>query len=151
MSRRRPGNQQFHRNRQMFCADELNIFFGKSNSRRQQQEAPEGSRGQQEAAWGIDDRESDLAGSLFNNFSKKQNSGKQLIISTGKWGCGMFGGNPVHKFLQQVIAMELARLQLGRETTIRMLFSCCKEIGGKIRIIFIAVCVPQYFGHFGFL
>ncbi|KAI2490950.1 hypothetical protein MHU86_23609 [Fragilaria crotonensis] len=30
-----------------------------------------------------------------------------ILISTGKWGCGAFGGNVVHKFLQQVVAVSL--------------------------------------------
>jgi len=24
------------------------------------------------------------------------------LVSTGRWGCGVFGGVPAHKFLQQV-------------------------------------------------
>lgn len=31
------------------------------------------------------------------------------IVSTGKWGCGVFGGNPVLKFLQQLIAATLSQ------------------------------------------
>ena len=33
-------------------------------------------------------------------------------ISTGRWGCGMFGGIASHKFVQQVIAAHLAGVQL---------------------------------------
>eukprot|EP00978_Attheya_sp_CCMP212_P009289 scaffold21965_cov55-Attheya_sp.AAC.2 len=30
-----------------------------------------------------------------------------IIVSTGKWGCGAFGGNVVLKFLQQIVAAQL--------------------------------------------
>ncbi|MBX9636681.1 MAG: hypothetical protein K2Q45_03930 [Nitrosomonas sp.] len=33
---------------------------------------------------------------------------KSNIISTGKWGCGVFGGDTTLKFLQQIIANQLA-------------------------------------------
>eukprot|EP00586_Coscinodiscus_wailesii_P000858 CAMPEP_0172490076 /NCGR_PEP_ID=MMETSP1066-20121228/20436_1 /TAXON_ID=671091 /ORGANISM="Coscinodiscus wailesii, Strain CCMP2513" /LENGTH=377 /DNA_ID=CAMNT_0013258381 /DNA_START=288 /DNA_END=1421 /DNA_ORIENTATION=+ len=32
---------------------------------------------------------------------------EHIVISTGQWGCGAFGGNPEHKFLQQAIAIGL--------------------------------------------
>jgi len=34
------------------------------------------------------------------------------VISTGKWGCGIFGGLAIHKFLQQVVAANLAGVDL---------------------------------------
>eukprot|EP00931_Biecheleriopsis_adriatica_P120599 TRINITY_DN95727_c0_g1_i1.p1 TRINITY_DN95727_c0_g1~~TRINITY_DN95727_c0_g1_i1.p1 ORF type:complete len:517 (-),score=80.89 TRINITY_DN95727_c0_g1_i1:384-1865(-) len=37
-------------------------------------------------------------------------------ISTGRWGCGAFGGLPVHKFVQQLIAARLADAQLRFST-----------------------------------
>eukprot|EP00397_Hematodinium_sp_SG-2012_P026033 GEMP01027239.1.p1 GENE.GEMP01027239.1~~GEMP01027239.1.p1 ORF type:complete len:465 (+),score=83.53 GEMP01027239.1:118-1512(+) len=37
-------------------------------------------------------------------------------ISTGKWGCGVFGGNMEHKFLQQVIAASIAAKDLRFST-----------------------------------
>eukprot|EP00397_Hematodinium_sp_SG-2012_P040947 GEMP01044986.1.p1 GENE.GEMP01044986.1~~GEMP01044986.1.p1 ORF type:complete len:441 (+),score=101.96 GEMP01044986.1:174-1496(+) len=37
-------------------------------------------------------------------------------ISTGKWGCGVFGGNVEHKFLQQVIAASIAEKDLRFST-----------------------------------
>eukprot|EP00933_Yihiella_yeosuensis_P079812 TRINITY_DN93238_c0_g1_i1.p1 TRINITY_DN93238_c0_g1~~TRINITY_DN93238_c0_g1_i1.p1 ORF type:complete len:490 (-),score=92.79 TRINITY_DN93238_c0_g1_i1:148-1566(-) len=30
------------------------------------------------------------------------------VVSTGRWGCGIFGGTPAHKFLQQLVAAKLA-------------------------------------------
>ncbi|KRX03363.1 hypothetical protein PPERSA_12642 [Pseudocohnilembus persalinus] len=37
---------------------------------------------------------------------------KQNTISTGGWGCGVFGGNQYLKFLQQLIAAQLAKKDL---------------------------------------
>lgn len=37
-------------------------------------------------------------------------------VSTGKWGCGVFGGVPAHKFMQQVIAARAAGVQLRFST-----------------------------------
>ena len=34
------------------------------------------------------------------------------IVSTGKWGCGAFGGITAHKFVQQALAASLAGVQL---------------------------------------
>lgn len=34
------------------------------------------------------------------------------VITTGKWGCGVFGGLPPHKFLQQVLAANMAGVDL---------------------------------------
>eukprot|EP00931_Biecheleriopsis_adriatica_P029192 TRINITY_DN17367_c4_g1_i1.p1 TRINITY_DN17367_c4_g1~~TRINITY_DN17367_c4_g1_i1.p1 ORF type:complete len:261 (-),score=43.91 TRINITY_DN17367_c4_g1_i1:536-1318(-) len=34
------------------------------------------------------------------------------VVSTGKWGCGAFGGVPAHKFAQQLVAATLAGCQL---------------------------------------
>lgn len=48
-------------------------------------------------------------------------------ISTGKWGCGAFGGDVTLKFLQQVIAKQLARKEVlyyssfGNETEMNMM------------------------------
>lgn len=36
----------------------------------------------------------------------------RVIISTGRWGCGVFGGLPSHKFLLQVLAASLADCEL---------------------------------------
>eukprot|EP00316_Scyphosphaera_apsteinii_P015595 CAMPEP_0119341182 /NCGR_PEP_ID=MMETSP1333-20130426/101807_1 /TAXON_ID=418940 /ORGANISM="Scyphosphaera apsteinii, Strain RCC1455" /LENGTH=394 /DNA_ID=CAMNT_0007353087 /DNA_START=310 /DNA_END=1494 /DNA_ORIENTATION=+ len=38
------------------------------------------------------------------------------IVSTGRWGCGVFGGNPSHKFVQQLIAASLAGVHLRFST-----------------------------------
>jgi hypothetical protein len=31
----------------------------------------------------------------------------QAVVSTGRWGCGIFGGLPAHKFVQQLVAARL--------------------------------------------
>merc|ERR1712196_103923 len=36
--------------------------------------------------------------------------------SSGKWGCGVFGGDPAHKFIQQVVASSLANCKLHFST-----------------------------------
>ena len=38
------------------------------------------------------------------------------IVSTGRWGCGVFGGLPAHKFTQQVLAARLAGVRLRFST-----------------------------------
>jgi len=38
---------------------------------------------------------------------------RRVKISTGKWGCGEFGGEPLHKFLQQLCAAMLAQGSIG--------------------------------------
>lgn len=30
------------------------------------------------------------------------------VVSSGRWGCGVFGGTPAHKFAQQIVAASLA-------------------------------------------
>ena len=42
-------------------------------------------------------------GKAWAAFGKTRNE----IIVTGNWGCGVFGGNPVFKFLQQVCAASI--------------------------------------------
>ncbi len=37
-------------------------------------------------------------------------------MSTGRWGCGVFGGLPAHKFVQQVLAARLAGVRLRFST-----------------------------------
>lgn len=45
-----------------------------------------------------------------NSRHRKSEAGKDhIVISTGKWGCGAFGGDPVFKFLQQVVAVCLCK------------------------------------------
>lgn len=39
-------------------------------------------------------------------------TGRRPIVSTGKWGCGAFGGKPAHKFLQQAVAACAAGVDL---------------------------------------
>jgi len=38
------------------------------------------------------------------------------VVSTGRWGCGVFGGLPAHKFLQQLVAARLAGVDLEFST-----------------------------------
>ena len=38
------------------------------------------------------------------------------LVSTGRWGCGVFGGVPAHKFLQQLLAAALAGVRLTFST-----------------------------------
>ena len=38
------------------------------------------------------------------------------VISTGRWGCGVFGGTPAHKFAQQLVAAALAGVKLEFST-----------------------------------
>lgn len=38
------------------------------------------------------------------------------VVSTGRWGCGAFGGMPAHKFAQQVVAASLAGCSLRFST-----------------------------------
>ena len=40
----------------------------------------------------------------------------QAKVSTGRWGCGVFGGLPAHKFLQQILAARLAGVELRFST-----------------------------------
>ncbi len=54
-------------------------------------------------------------------------------VSTGRWGCGVFGGNPTLKFLQQVIAGRHLKelyysdaIDFDRHKTILALLSECK-------------------------
>lgn len=38
------------------------------------------------------------------------------VVSTGRWGCGAFGGQPAHKFAQQLVAAMLADCSLRFST-----------------------------------
>ena len=40
----------------------------------------------------------------------------QKVISTGRWGCGVFGGTPAHKFVQQLVAAMLSGSQIHFST-----------------------------------
>jgi len=39
-----------------------------------------------------------------------------VVVSTGRWGCGVFGGVPAHKFLQQLVAARVAGVRLAFST-----------------------------------
>ena len=43
-------------------------------------------------------------------------AGDAAVVSTGRWGCGVFGGLPTHKFLQQLVAARLAGVRLEFST-----------------------------------
>ena len=38
------------------------------------------------------------------------------VISTGRWGCGVFGGTPAHKFAQQLVAAAMSGAALQFST-----------------------------------
>jgi len=40
------------------------------------------------------------------------NAGSPPVVSTGRWGCGIFGGTVAHKFIQQLIAARMANVSL---------------------------------------
>mmetsp|Transcript_16275 Transcript_16275/g.37229 ORF Transcript_16275/g.37229 Transcript_16275/m.37229 type:complete len:311 (-) Transcript_16275:81-1013(-) len=42
--------------------------------------------------------------------------GPVAVVSTGRWGCGVFGGLPSHKFMQQMLAARLAGVPLEFST-----------------------------------
>lgn len=39
-----------------------------------------------------------------------------FLSDSGHWGCGAFGGDKVHKFLQQVLAATVANVELDYST-----------------------------------
>lgn len=45
-----------------------------------------------------------------------RSDGGPAVVSTGRWGCGIFGGLPAHKFAQQAVAARLAGVQLRFST-----------------------------------
>jgi len=59
-------------------------------------------------------------GSVIRDMNKAYLSFKQVekgkSISTGNWGCGMFGGDPVHKFIQQICASTITGVKLEYST-----------------------------------
>jgi len=44
--------------------------------------------------------------------SEQHDGGDRPVVSTGKWGCGAFGGLPAHKMLQQAVAAAAAGVDL---------------------------------------
>ena len=49
----------------------------------------------------------------YTAFASLPHSGSvPLIVSTGRWGCGVFGGMPAHKMVQQACAAALAGVSL---------------------------------------
>ena len=44
--------------------------------------------------------------------SEQHEGGGRPIVSTGKWGCGAFGGAPAHKMLEQAVAAAAAGVDL---------------------------------------
>lgn len=61
------------------------------------------------------------------------NSGNsnEYIISTGHWGCGVFGGDKEHKFLQQILAMNI--IALNAIPNIGLNYSTFGEEDTKVR------------------
>lgn len=58
-------------------------------------------------------------------FEKTQT--KIIQISTGQWGCGVFGGVVIHKYLQQVIAALLANCH-SNNASVQLFFSCFHDL-----------------------
>ena len=52
---------------------------------------------------------------------------KQIVISTGRWGCGVFGGTVLHKFLQQYIAARLVNEAFDQDNKMK---------GGRVKLLF---------------
>lgn len=49
----------------------------------------------------------------FASLPRGNNGLEQPLVSTGRWGCGIFGGLPAHKLVQQVCAASLAGVDLA--------------------------------------
>ena len=49
----------------------------------------------------------------FTHAKMHASSDESIIVSTGSWGCGAFGGDKLHKFLQQIIAAKTAGIKLA--------------------------------------
>uniref|UniRef100_A0A7S2IH94 PARG catalytic Macro domain-containing protein n=1 Tax=Helicotheca tamesis TaxID=374047 RepID=A0A7S2IH94_9STRA len=58
---------------------------------------------------------------------RQTSSAKYPVISTGKWGCGAFGGLTAHKMIQQALAATLSNVDLE--------FSCFGDVEGCDEII----------------
>ena len=43
----------------------------------------------------------------YTGFEMVTSDAQLTIISTGMWGCGAFGGDPIHKFLQQLLVVSV--------------------------------------------
>lgn len=53
-------------------------------------------------------------------------------VSTGRWGCGVFRGTPVHKFAQQIVAASLAQCNIHFSTFGTP--DCCDKLLGMIQL-----------------
>jgi len=49
-----------------------------------------------------------LDGKTSNSPNPQFGSNSPIRISTGRWGCGAFGGQVLHKYMQQLVAVQLA-------------------------------------------
>ncbi|KAI8812412.1 Poly glycohydrolase [Cladochytrium replicatum] len=62
--------------------------------------------------------------SVYRDVSKAHHAFKDVVkdgcplIATGHWGCGVFGGNKYHKFLQQLLSFSLAAHAHGRSSVL---------------------------------
>lgn len=88
------------------CYDD---HFTEQNNRRDLSKAYVSFRAHAQAA---------LAATACVTTNKRKRSGAPApcCISTGKWGCGVFGGIPAHKFVQQVLAANLADANVAFST-----------------------------------
>ena len=68
------------------------------------------------AKWPVSAFTSSHPGSDFKLERLDGCTGSNPLVSTGRWGCGVFGGTPGHKFMQQVIAARLAGVCLAFST-----------------------------------
>jgi len=49
----------------------------------------------------------------FSHAKMHANNGDIPIVSTGSWGCNSYGGDKLHKFLQQIVAAKAAGIKLA--------------------------------------
>eukprot|EP00957_Ditylum_brightwellii_P199929 15240952-Ditylum_brightwellii.AAC.1 len=72
--------------------------------------------------------ERDLSKAFYTFREHKQATNDQYpVVSTGKWGCGVFGGLAPHKMVQQVLAANLSNVDLD--------FSCFGDMEGCDRVL----------------
>lgn len=57
-------------------------------------------------------RDLNKAYGAFRAHAASSETEKCPVISTGKWGCGAFGGISAHKFVQQALAAKVAGVEL---------------------------------------
>lgn len=50
-----------------------------------------------------------------SNHTGEISTSSSIHISTGRWGCGAFGGQVLHKYMQQLVALGLANRDYSRD------------------------------------